>query len=246
MIEIIKNNINHKLLIIKIKGFEDIECFKLMKLLMERYVIVIIIDIKQFIDFEMASKYLRRDEIIRKKKYRKNVDKNLMMVSHGIVNYLFSNWLSCEPEMLIHNQGNFSKPCIFNKYGIKYNITHSCDLIGIALSIFEVGIDLEYIDREIEYKEIIKQCFHKKEQYLMLKSIEDFYCVWVIKEAYLKLKGTGLHRSLKSLYVGENGNLYAKQTEVFVRDCCSNKVETVNIFNPANEYVGSICVDFMI
>lgn len=88
-----------------------------------------------------------------------------------------------------HN--NYGKPIIEN---FNFNITHSHNLVAVAISSNEVGIDVEYLDNRDQSK--IAKTIMSDEEYL--KYLDDnqlFYIIWTQKEAYLKWKGTGIQLS---------------------------------------------------
>lgn len=89
-----------------------------------------------------------------------------------------------------------SKPAIAGN-PVYFNLTHTRDAFAIAISKqFHVGIDLEDMDRKLDYKPIIRSCFSSGEQAFILERREEasdrFFMLWTRKEAYLKALGTGI------------------------------------------------------
>lgn len=73
------------------------------------------------------------------------------------------------------------------------SISHSSDLVAVAVSRFPVGIDVEKIkDRDL--KLCRKVCTEKDNEIIKNSHnpIEDFYKIWTAKEAYFKKEGTGI------------------------------------------------------
>lgn len=90
-----------------------------------------------------------------------------------------------------------------NQYGKKYlkdsdiffNISHSNDLIAIAIDDNECGIDLEMINNNRRFDSLVKHYFNDNEKELYINKankIDYFYDVWTAKEAYSKMIGTGI------------------------------------------------------
>jgi len=79
--------------------------------------------------------------------------------------------------------------------GINFNISHSYNLVAIAISSHEVGIDLELVE-EKDNERIAKKIMNEEEYQKYLKNKEYFYKVWTKKEAYLKRKGLSLEFAL--------------------------------------------------
>lgn len=87
--------------------------------------------------------------------------------------------------------GRYGKPYLKNK-GIYYNISHSGIYIVIALSLKEIGIDIQLVKNKIDW-----DCFFSESESNMVKNdISDevlgFSVLWSCKEAYLKKIGSGL------------------------------------------------------
>ena len=92
------------------------------------------------------------------------------------------------PEIEKSNRG---KP-YFKNSSIYFNYSHSKNFIACALSLNEVGIDIEEIDRIISDDIAIKYLDNENDN---IKRIET----WVKKEAYSKLKGLGLQIKLQDI-----------------------------------------------
>ena len=76
-----------------------------------------------------------------------------------------------------------------------FSITHSRDLCAVALCKENVGIDLEFVDASRNVEALSKRFFSSEEHSRLLaseNSLEDFFALWVKKEALAKLSGEGL------------------------------------------------------
>ena len=76
-----------------------------------------------------------------------------------------------------------------------FSITHSRDLCAVALCKENVGIDLEFVDASRNMEALSKRFFSSEEHSRLLaseNSLEDFFALWVKKEALAKLSGEGL------------------------------------------------------
>lgn len=76
--------------------------------------------------------------------------------------------------------------------GIHFNITHSHNLVALALANEEVGIDLEYVEFKDNSK-LAKKVMTDEEYNKSLTGDICFYMIWTKKEAYLKRKGLALN-----------------------------------------------------
>lgn len=104
------------------------------------------------------------------------------------------------PE-LSRDKGEHGKPCFRIHPEIRFNISHSGDLVICAVSDFEIGIDIQEKSRmntDRIAKKVMSPDEHKK--YLGSSERQDFfYRVWVMKESYVKWTGDGITRELHSL-----------------------------------------------
>ena len=76
-----------------------------------------------------------------------------------------------------------------------FSITHSRDICAVALSSETVGIDLECIDASRNVEALSKRFFSPEEHSRLFESnnaVENFFTLWVKKEALAKLSGEGL------------------------------------------------------
>lgn len=79
-----------------------------------------------------------------------------------------------------------------------FNVSHLHELAIYAVARgVDVGIDIEHINKDLEYTEIAKQYFSPREIAVLLSLPEyqqarAFYNYWTRKEAYIKALGIGL------------------------------------------------------
>lgn len=120
--------------------------------------------------------------------YRLYIEKNIS--SHDLLKKILKEEYSIDSFTIIKNE--FGKPYLKDNQ-LYFSISHDIDTCAIAISSSEIGIDLEYLN----YNErVINKYFYDAEKEIMAKSNNlkyDFTKIWVKKEAYLKMKGTGLN-----------------------------------------------------
>ena len=96
------------------------------------------------------------------------------------------------PEIIILTNG---KP-IFKNSNIYFNYSHSKNYIACAVSLCNVGIDIEETSRTIDDAISKKYLDNVKSQSKRLES-------WVKKEAYSKLKGLGIQIGIQNIKLDE-------------------------------------------
>ena len=97
----------------------------------------------------------------------------------------------------------YGKTYISSHENIYFNLSHSGKIVLCAISDMEVGVDVEYIDREIDLN-IAKHFFYNGEYESIMNcknSSEEFFKYWVLKESYMKYTGLGMNLKLDSFEI---------------------------------------------
>lgn len=97
--------------------------------------------------------------------------------------------------------GEFGKPELCG-IGLEFSLSHSADMALCAVSNKCVGADIQ---RRAAYKAALAERFFTKKEAAAIAQAADkgkmFTQTWAVKESYLKLLGTGMHRPLRSFDV---------------------------------------------
>lgn len=113
---------------------------------------------------------------------RKNLENLILSISGNHYN---------KNNLIIEREEN-KKPYFKNENSLYFNGTHTSELFAAVMSNeYNVGIDAEKI-RERDYFSIAEEYFYKSEiEYLKnTHKLEiDFFTIWTIKEAYIKMLG---------------------------------------------------------
>ena len=120
--------------------------------------------------------------------YKLYIEKNIS--SHDLLKKILKEEYNIDSFTIIKNE--FGKPYLKDNQ-LYFSISHDIDTCAIAISSSEIGIDLEYLNYN---EKVINKYFYDAEKEIMAKSNNlkyDFTKFWVKKEAYLKMKGTGLN-----------------------------------------------------
>jgi phosphopantetheinyl transferase len=106
---------------------------------------------------------------------------------------LLSGYVEVAPELIQYGKGPYGKPFVSQpKTHFHFNISHSGDKQITAVSLSEVGVDLEKIREDIDIDKISKRLFSKRLIEVMQKSArahEFFFRAWTFYEAFLKAQG---------------------------------------------------------
>ena len=127
--------------------------------------------------------------------------KHISEMGGRLLEYAVSRLYRIGVPELSRDKGEHGKPCFRIHPEVRFNISHSGDLVICAVSDFEIGIDIQEKSRmntDRIAKKVMSPVEHKK--YLESSERQDFfYRVWVMKESYVKWTGDGITRELHSL-----------------------------------------------
>lgn len=152
--------------------------------------------------------YLSEEEQARAARFIHKKYQTHFIKRRSILRKLLSSYLSIKPNEIIIQQTKLGKPYVVNGGGIIYfNTSHSKDhvLYGVSLEA-ELGVDIEFLDAEIE-AELISNHFFCADEITLIRSSEGkrkseaFFRLWCIKEAFIKLVGKGLTYPLDQVLV---------------------------------------------
>ena len=104
----------------------------------------------------------------------------------GLVADIFKDFTGKEFDGSLVYKNEFGKP-FYRKDNICFSITHSKDLVGVAFSNFNVGLDIERVDLNRVNDKLISRVLTNNE--IKDFSKNNFFDLWTKKEAVFKLKG---------------------------------------------------------
>jgi 4'-phosphopantetheinyl transferase len=141
---------------------------------------------------------LSSDERQKGESYRFDEDRNRFVVARGTVRKILGEYLNSDPEQICFSYTRYGKPFLKQEGNtIRFNVTHSRGLALFAVACGrEIGIDVEFIDKNFPVVKTAQQVFSPNECY-QLQTLEPdlqaaaFFQGWTLKEAYLKAIGTG-------------------------------------------------------
>lgn len=103
--------------------------------------------------------------------------------------YVLPKLLGIRPIDICLDYNQYGKPYLINHYNIYFNISHTKEYLIFAVADSELGIDLEYIDDNLDMN--IKDIVFSPQECELIETAKEFYTLWSKKEAYLKYLGTG-------------------------------------------------------
>lgn len=163
-------------------------------------------DIRLLTEEEYFSAYERTDPIkkARLEKTRQRKDRYRTVVADRLARNMLAEVLGCAPDDVPFAYEENGRPYVPNS-AYRFNISHSENLVAVAVHTADVGIDVERI-REVPMAMARKYFCADENLYLFGHEPQDtdfasvaspdvllrFFEIWTAKEAYLKSMGRGL------------------------------------------------------
>jgi len=120
------------------------------------------------------------------------------------------------PEDVEFGYGAYGKPFLKSYPDIHFNFSHCPKAVFCAVGDAQLGVDVE----EIQYDEDVASEVFSESELESIRSAESpeiqFTRLWTMKEAYLKLTGTGFTDDVKGIISPEVLSRVAFETEVDV------------------------------
>lgn len=165
---------------------------------------LIVVDLNDFDPIEFID--LLKDEELKKAfGYKTELDRRRSIVGRGILKVILSEITLLPVKDLHIRTGVNGKPELSEKHGVHFCLSHAGDRIAIVVDLeAQVGVDIERIDRSIEFDKLKEFLFHTNElnEFDQLGGEDQkafFLKYWTQKEALLKATGQGLSGSMKSI-----------------------------------------------
>lgn len=130
--------------------------------------------------------------------------KNVSILARGALRVLSAAYLNAKPKEILFSRKVSGKPFLKDN-SLAFNISHSADWIILAFGMScNIGVDLEFLREDINYKKISKRFFSYEEQSALENSdnpIRLFFDLWAHKEAIIKANGDRLLSSIKATQI---------------------------------------------
>lgn len=141
---------------------------------------------------------LSPEETARAARFHFERDANRYRSGRGLLRVILARYVRLHPRRLSLTSGAHGKPLLDVQHGLRFNASHSGDLVLVAVAVErEVGIDLEMLRDDVDVERLAADI-------LSVPAAEDlrsrphaervrrFFELWTETEAILKAKGIGL------------------------------------------------------
>jgi 4'-phosphopantetheinyl transferase len=175
---------------------------------------------------EHLQRSLSADERQRAARFYFPRDRRRFTVARGVLRDILGRYLKLPPSALGFGYSAYGKPSLAigaDADLLRFNLSHSHEMALFAITWGrEIGVDIEYLQREIACEEIAERFFSPQER-ASLRALpaavkqRAFFNCWTRKEAYIKAHGEGLSLPLDqfdvSLVPGEPAALLATRSD---------------------------------
>jgi 4'-phosphopantetheinyl transferase len=166
-------------------------------------IIIYTIYLPNFIELESElTKFLNSTELERAKRFHKELDKNRFVICRSILKIILAAHTKLDVNNINLDYHFNKKPYLASHPSLHFNISHSEDYAVIAISQNKVGIDIEYVSEDFNFKEIMSDVFNDNEILAIQKAADKkhaFYTSWTRKEAFVKALGKGIDDDFKNI-----------------------------------------------
>lgn len=141
----------------------------------------------------------------RASRFAQHEDAQRYIAGHCALRRLLSSHTGIATHQLVFTKNEFGKPALGhhqNTANIHFNLSHSGQYVIIALSKHPVGVDLEYVKNDFNFRSLLPHYFTTAEaQYITASPspVEVFFRSWTLKEALGKGLGAGITENMQNL-----------------------------------------------
>lgn len=167
-------------------------------------IIIYKIHIPEFINIldELLS-FLDLKEIDRAAKFYKEKDKYRFVICRSLLKFILSLHAKVDIKQIkIDYQTPNKKPYLSSHPSFFFNVTHSHDVGLIAVANRPIGIDIEHIDGNYEFMNLLEHFCNEKEMSFIKNATnkeQAFYSIWTRKESFVKALGTGINNDFSKM-----------------------------------------------
>ena len=200
-------------------------------------------------ELDGLRRILAPDEQIRADRFRFKKRRDRFIVGRAVLRTILGRYLDQHPNQLRFQYSPYGKPTLSTEVGtLKFNLSHShCLALYAVARGREIGVDLEFIRKDINLLGIAKRFFSERE-YAELQALPEsrqlqtFFECWTRKEAFIKAKGDGFSLPLRqfdvSITPGEPAALLRTEW-----DPDEAALWSLKSLNPTPGYAGALAVE---
>jgi len=155
-------------------------------------------------DFNLVPEnILSKDELLKASRFLRLKDRESFISRRAALRILLSRYTDIPTSEIEFIAGTNKKPEIKSDSNIlRFNVSHSAELILIAISDAGIGVDIEQVEASFTYSDILKHSFSEQEIGHIEKAVDSrkhFFRLWTRKEALTKASSKGVDDELRDI-----------------------------------------------
>lgn len=145
---------------------------------------------------------LSPEEAARAGRFLRAENRRDYIVAHSLLREALSQYQPAyAPDAWRFETNSFGKPSISRNHllgsPMEFSLSHTRGFVACAVAPVRIGIDVEWLDREVEVKDIVEHHFSTSEAASLNKLPAEerrdrFFQLWTLKEAFFKALGCGI------------------------------------------------------
>lgn len=162
-------------------------------------------------EYSLITNFISIEDKLKAERLHLDEDRYTYLFCHTLLRLVLSKRLDIDPKeiSIVYDKNN--KPFLKGN-PLFFNISHSREAFAFAISQHSrVGIDLEKVNKDIDFVSVTKRFFCSQESEFILEtpgdSINRFFLLWTRKEALLKALGTGIITNFSRIEVLKQKNI---------------------------------------
>ena len=190
---------------------------------------------------ERLIQYLSYNKQLKINKLLKKSDKIQSLIGEIVIRTELIEKFNLKNKEINFIENKYGKPIVKKLEDFHFNLSHSGNYVVAAISENEVGIDIEKIEEFQDFKEIAENFFSKEEVSYILEgtkeeTVDRFYEIWTLKEAYVKFKSKGLSIPLESFTI-----FFDRYNNIKVKKSGKESYEFLNLIELLPKYKLALC-----
>ena len=163
------------------------------------------------------------------------------IIYRSILKIILAAYSKLDAKKMEFDYHLYKKPYLASKPWLHFNISHAEDYVVIAISRRNLGIDIEYMEQDFPFTNLIPEVFEEPEITAIQNSNDKkrlFYSYWTRKEAFVKGLGTGINDNFKHIPCADGEHIIDAGLSK------NNENWHVCNFNLSDHYMGAIACEF--
>ena len=131
----------------------------------------------------------------RANRYHFSKDKNRFIICRAVLKFLLAKQTGLDINKIVLDKHSNKKPYLPSHPSVFFNLTHAGEYAIIAIARDPIGVDIEHVNKDFNYNEIIPSVLKNPEIDEVVNSNDKhrtFYKLWTRKEAIVKATGKGI------------------------------------------------------